>query len=191
MNVVGKIITMWGVLVFAAWASPQFAAINYFGTGFTASALILWTVVMAITLVATYKYMPGAMSNNVVKLWTIIVVGGMILNYANFMQLVPKAIAPYIYFHAWLALTAIGFALTALWWTPKSKMIFTAGAALNALLLVVTFLNIPFVAMYGLLLAGIVGGLPAVLDGVLNYNTPKSAHAPAAKPAVSVKVTIK
>lgn len=189
MNVIGKIIALWGVLVLAAWGIAQFVTINYFGTGYTASALMLWTVAMAIALVATYRFVPNASGNKVVKLWTVITVVGMVLAYVNFVKFLP-VIGPYIYYHVWVALTAVGFALTAMWWTPKSKMLYAAAAGLNIILLALVFLQVDFATNYSLILAGIVGGIPPILDGVLNYDIPKPAPAPV-RPAVSVKVTIK
>ncbi|MBI2444818.1 hypothetical protein HYV43_00320 [Candidatus Micrarchaeota archaeon] len=174
ISIAGKIITLWGVLVFLGWAfSTQ--ALDFFGLKYVASALLLWSVLMAIGLVATYKWFPAAVNNKVVKVWTVIVVVGMLINFANFYRLLPSAIAPYVYLHGWVFLTAIGFALTALWWTPKSKMIYAAGAVLNVILLGLLLAKVPQVMPYGLWLAAIVAGGPIVLDGLLNYDIPKPA----------------
>lgn len=171
MNKVGKIITLWGVAVLLGWVLSAAVQLNFFGTGYVTSALILWSVLMAAALIVTYLQFPNAMQNRVVHVWTAIVVGGMLLNFANYYRLLPAALAQYVYLHGWVLLTAVGFALTALWWTPKSKMIYAGGALANLVLLILLLANFPGVGQNALYLAALAGGLPIIADGLLNYRT--------------------
>ncbi len=184
MNKVGKIVTLWGLAVFLGWILSAAVQLNFFGTGYVTSALILWSGLMATALVLTYWQFPNAAQNRVVHVWTAIVVGGMLINFANYYRLLPATLAPYVYLHGWVLLTAIGFALTALWWTPKSKMVYAAGAALNVVLLALLLAKVPQAMPYGVWLAAIVGGVPIILDGVMNYNIakPLAPQSPAPQP---------
>ncbi len=187
ISIAGKIIALWGVLVALGWALATMP-LDYFGLKYTASALLLWSALMAIGLFATYKWFPAAMQNKVVKVWTVIIVGGMLLNFANFYKLLPSALAPYIYLHGWILLTAIGFVLTALWWTPKSKMVYAAGAVLNMLLLVALVMRLPGLQPYSLWLAALFAGGPIIADGLMNYalpSKPSGATPAASAPAQS------
>ncbi len=192
ISIAGKIITLWGVLVLLGW-SLSTMPLNFFGQGYVTSALQLWTVLMAIGLIATYKWFPAAMQNKVVHVWTVIVGGYILLNWANYYRLLPSAVAPYVYLHGWILFTAIGFALTALWWTPKSKLFYAGGALANVVLLILLLARFPGVQQNALLLAGLVGGLPIIADGLMNYKLPpkaaaSSSSAPAA-PSPMVEVT--
>ncbi len=195
ISIAGRIITLWGVLVALGWVLSSLP-LRFFGQTYTTSALQLWTVLMAVALVAAYKWFPAAMQNKVVKLWTVIIVGGMLLNWANYYRLLPAAIAPYVYLHGWILLTAIGFALTALWWTPKSKLIYAGGALANLVLLILLLANFPGVGQNALYLAALAGGLPIIADGLLNYRTSQSPQpmrespAPAAPAAPSPLVQV-
>ncbi|GEM_PF-5887090 len=173
MNQVGKIIAAWGIVIALAWGYLHADKINFFDTGFQTSAMIWWTVLMVLLVAATYKWFPNAMQNKVVHAWTLILAVGLAINYLNLFELLPSSLALYSYYHTWLFLSAIGFAYTAVKWTPKSSSIYWAAAGLNVLLLAYALLapKDVFFNANSLLLAGIVQGLPTLVDGILNYNT--------------------
>ncbi|MBI5225772.1 hypothetical protein HY994_00850 [Candidatus Micrarchaeota archaeon] len=173
MNAVGKIIAAWGIVIALAWGYLHADKINFFGTGFQTSAMIWWTILMVLLVAATYQWFPNARQNKVVHAWTLILAAGLLVNYLNLFDILPATLALYSYYHTWLLLGAIGFAYTAVKWTPKSAPIYWAAAGLNVLLLAYAFLagNDAFFNANSLLLAGIVQGLPTLVDGVLNYNT--------------------
>ncbi len=173
MNTVGKIIAAWGIVIALAWGYLHLDKINFFGTGFQTSAMIWWTVLMVGLVASTYAWFPNAKQNKVVRAWTLILAVGLIINYLNLFHILPAQVALYSYYHLWLLLGAVGFAYTAMKWTPKSAPIYWVAAGLNALLLVYALVAVqdPFFNQYSLLLAGIVQGLPTLADGMLNYNT--------------------
>lgn len=169
---VGKIIAAWGLVIALAWGYLHLDKINFFGTGFQTSAMIWWTVLMVVLVAATYKWFPNAAKNKVVQAWTLILAVGLAINYLNLFEILPNSLALYSYYHTWILLGAIGFAYTAMKWTPKSAPIYWAAAALNALLFVYAVVAVtdPFFNAYSLLLAGLVQGVPTMVDGLTNYN---------------------
>ncbi|MBI4361498.1 hypothetical protein HY572_07055 [Candidatus Micrarchaeota archaeon] len=172
MNAVGKIIAAWGLVIALAWSYLHVDKINFFGTGFTTSAMVWWTVLMVALVLATYKWFPNAKQNKVVHAWTLILAVGLLVNYLNLYNILPASLQLYSYYHTWLLLGAIGFAYTAMKWTPKSAPIYWTAAGLNALLLVYALVAVtdPFFNAYSLLLAGLVQGVPTLVDGLVNYN---------------------
>lgn len=179
MNNTGKTIFIWGMAVLLGWLGP------YFYAPIVSFAMIYWSALMLIALVATHFLFPNAWQNKTVQLWAVLVVVGMLENWLVTLGIIPGTYMMFSYNHFWLLLGAIGFFLTTKTWKiPKAVPIYFAAFALNLLLFVLLALSADLKVAYPLsaeifsarwLLMGLVQGMPTIIDGFTHYNVAKKA----------------
>lgn len=177
MNNTGKAITVFGLMVLLGWLGPYF-----FGTTIVPVAMLYWSVLIVIGLVAIHFWIPNAWNNKTVQVWAALVILFMIENWLVSLKVLPGSIMMLSYNHLWLLVGAIGFYLTTKTWKiQKSVPIYLGAAVLNAILFVLYFTAMDLKIAYPLsaelwgqrwLLMALVQGAPVLLDGLTNYHTP-------------------
>ncbi len=157
MNHIGKSIFLWGLICFIGYGVYQFLLMD---PNFP-QPMILWTVLTIIGVVAMLKWMPNAMKLDVVKVWIIVAVLGMIYHWLAVMKIVP------LFFTAWgfwALLMAIGFLATGYTWKAREKFYYGVGV-LNAIVFLAIAFMPSLIGTYGSAVLAIVSGVPLLYDG--------------------------
>ncbi len=157
MNNIGKAIFLWGLICFIGYGLYQFLLMD---PNFP-KPLVLWSALVVVGVIATLKWVPNAMKLNVVKVWLIIAIVGMLYHWAASMKLVP------LFFGAWgfwALLSAIGFLATGYTWKVREKFYYAVGVV-NLLAFVLIAFAPSVIGMYSSALLAVVSGIPLLYDG--------------------------
>ncbi|QQR92350.1 MAG: hypothetical protein IPJ89_04305 [Candidatus Iainarchaeum archaeon] len=157
MNHFGKSIFLWGLISLVGYGVYQFLLTD---PNFP-NPMILWSVLTVIGVAAMLKWVPNAMKLDVVKVWLLISVLGMVYHWLAVWKIVPLFFKAWGY---WALLMAIGFLATGYTWKPRSKFYYGVGV-LNAIAFVLIAFFPSVVGMYGSALLAIVTGVPLLYDG--------------------------
>lgn len=137
----------WGVVELIGWVTTHFwqaPGINW-----------VWTVLTIIGLIPMFMYMSFKVPKlrNILLLWIVVVVFGMIASFGSFGWPGFGWLSPIQLGGFWLVLMGVGFLLNAIWWTPST---FIAGGVLQLGAGVAT-LAVPGLLFYQFLIAAVVG----------------------------------
>lgn len=157
MNHFGKSIFLWGLICFVGYGVYQFMLMN---PSFP-NPMILWSVLTIIGVAAMLKWVPNAMKLDVVKVWLVVAVVGMIYHWLAVMKIVP------LFFNAWgywALLQTIGFLATGYVWKARSQFYYGVGV-LNAIAFALIVFFPDLVGFNASALLAIVTGIPLMYDG--------------------------
>ena len=137
----------WGVVELIGWVATHFwqaPGINW-----------VWTVLTIIGLIPMFMYMSFKVPRlrNILILWIIIVVFGMVASFGSFGWPGFGWLSPIQLGGFWLVIMGIGFLLNAIWWTPST---FIVGGVLQVGAGAATLL-IPSLLFYQFLIAAVIG----------------------------------
>ena len=157
MNHIGKAIFLWGLICFIGYGVYQFLLMD---PNFP-KPLVLWSALVIVGVIATLKWVPNAMKLDVVKVWLIIAIVGMLYHWATSMKLAP------LFFGAWgfwALLSAIGFLATGYTWKAREKYYYGVGI-LNVIAFAIIAFAPSVIGMYSSALLAVVSGIPLLYDG--------------------------
>lgn len=152
MNGINKSIFLWGLICLLGYGIYQFLLMD---KAFP-QPLPVWSVLTVIGVVAMFAWVPNWKKNNVVRVWLVIGVGGMLYHLAFANKILP-AIIPSAWAY-WALLQTIGFILTGYFWVNKN--FWYALGVLNALVFIAVFAFPNMVGSYASALLALTSGLP-------------------------------
>lgn len=164
LNGISKSHYLWAVLcAIGYWGLIVPGVMMALGIG---GIIALWMVLSIIGIVGMWMWVPKSpVTNKVIYVWVAVCIVGLAINGLQFTKVL--SIPGVNYGFVWLLVTAIGFAATGMLW-GKAKEAYFAGAALNLLVLVGTFVAKDFVGPNMFALLGIATVLPLAYAGMKN-----------------------
>lgn len=154
-----KVLLAWGLTVTLGWLATQILALGVTGIeNINQTIMTLWLLLAIIPTILSLLWMKTAGRNNILLLWIILSLIGVISNYAVLYEAIEFS-AQHLYVSLWFLAPAIGFTYTAYYHAGILNKNYTLAAIANIAALILTILITEFLIIY-YTVAAVIQGLP-------------------------------
>ncbi len=155
----------WGITVTLAYLfTPYVGLMPVKGVPLNFQILLMWTLLMIPPVYHSYREAQGPLGWKTLNTgWSILIVLGIVGNFAGELLATDPQILTYSYYHKWLLVPGLAFVYTAYRMNDESRKIYGAAAILNIAAALALFVA-PGLQAYTFQTAALIQGLPMIAD---------------------------